>query len=791
MKKLITLVLITVIGMFVHEPDQSVAQTACPTPTGLTSTNITTSSAQLSWTLATTSSYSVLKYRLPGAVNWNSQTVQALPYTLQNLLCGATYEWRVQAVCFINGAQQSSAFSTSAFFTTLACTNSCPAPTNLTVSGITPSSAIFAWSSAVPNPASSYNLQYQASGGAPVVINNITAPQYQLGNLTCNTMYTVSVQSVCLNSATGTPTLSPWSAPVTFQTGACQNLCPAPGGLSSTNITASGVVLSWNAISPAPVGYNLRYRVASSLNWTVINNASNPYQLGNLLCNTHYEWQVQTICATSSGAASLSPWSVSATFTTAACPTSCVTPTGLTATNISANGAVLSWTGAPPPASSYQLRYRVSGTTTWTTISNASSPWQLGNLLCHTTYQWQVRSVCPATGTNTVSYSPWSLISSFTTLACPSPCVTPQGLTTTNITASGAQLSWTGSPAPAASYQVRYRKIGVLTWTTVNNATSPYQLSNLSCGSGYQWQVRAVCPASSPNTISYSPWSPQVTFTTAACPGGCPVPTNLQSTNITAGGAVLSWTISAPAPSYQLRYRISGTTTWTVVNNVSSPYQLGNLVCNTHYQWQVRSVCPTASTIHYSAWSVTASFTTLTCNNSACATPTGLTANVNSQGGLLSWNAVNGAISYNIRYRPANSNIYVNANSTSTFLQIGNLTPGTAYEWQVQAVCASPAGTVNQSAWSAPAFFTTPLLVTVYPNPASDRATISVNVDEAVNAVIEVRDMFGKVVYQEQRTMMNGEHEFDLNTTGFNEGWYSVVFNSKGLSTATRLFITK
>jgi hypothetical protein len=981
MKKLLTILTILVLsaGMTARVFAQS-----CPTPTALTSSNVTETSASLSWTSALTSSYSIIEFRAQGSPNWISQIVQAIPYTLQNLPCATTIEWRVQAACIINGTAQFSPFSGVETFTTLTCTSVCPVPNNLNVSNVTATSVLLNWTA--PSGVFMYNVRYQQAGSANfITINNINSTSHPLQNLTCNTPYVFQVQSVCMNNSTGTTTLSQWSPLYTFITSACSSSCPAPQNPVTTNISQTDAVLTWMAPSPNYTVFNVRYRVPGSLNWTVVNNVNTPYQLGNLTCGTTYEWEVQTVCPNSPGTATTSTWTSTISFTTAPCTTACTPPTLLTASNISQYGAVLSWTAAPAPAASYQIRYRLTGSASWIFIGNASNPYQLGNLTCNSGYEWQVRSVCPATLSNTVAYSPWSGTHIFNTaactVACPAPlnpittnismmgavlswtaaapapvtyqiryressatlwttvniatspyqlgnltcntiyvwqvrtvcsntaggvtysawsplitfvtlpcnavCPTPFNLSSTNITLSGAVLSWSVTSPAVVGFQLRYRVTGSLAWTTLNSVSSPWQLGNLNCNTNYEWQVRTVCGVNS-GTITYSPWSVMANFATLSCsaicpaplnpntsnvtlysaqlnwtspaPGlvtfevryrqsgtttwttvpvndspyalanltcatgyewqvrtvcgnsvstssfsawsstqvfttlicnlTCPTPTNLTATNLTATGAVLSWTATAPgAVNYQLRYRVNGTTTWTLINSASSPWQLGGLTCNTSYQWQVRTVCPAAGLISYSPWSLLSNFTTTGCSSSPCPTPVGLLANVNSQGGLLTWGAVTGAQSYNVQWRPLNTTVWNTSSTPSAFLQIGGLTPGTVYEFQVQTLCVTLNGLTVLSPWSPSYIFTTPLLLTLYPNPASERVTISYHAEEAANAVVEVRDMFGKSVAVNDKVTAEGTNEWNLDVSTLREGWYSVTVKTGVQMTTQKLFV--
>ncbi len=70
----------------------------------------------------------------------------------------------------------------------------------------------------------------------------------------------------------------------------------------------------------------------------------------------------------------------------------CNTPSGTSETTTQTS-ATLSWNSVPS-ASNYTYRYRVNGTSTWTTLSSSNNSVVLNGLACGTTYEWEVRTNC-------------------------------------------------------------------------------------------------------------------------------------------------------------------------------------------------------------------------------------------------------------------------------------------------------------------------------------------------------------------------------------------------------------
>ncbi|MEO8067151.1 MAG: T9SS type A sorting domain-containing protein [Flavobacteriales bacterium] len=88
----------------------------------------------------------------------------------------------------------------------------------------------------------------------------------------------------------------------------------------------------------------------------------------------------------------------------------CGTPSGLSASSVTTSSATLGWS-AVAGATSYNLQHKLGTSSTWTTVSVASTSYALGTLASNTTYNYQVQAVCSS------GSSAYSTASSFTTLA--------------------------------------------------------------------------------------------------------------------------------------------------------------------------------------------------------------------------------------------------------------------------------------------------------------------------------------------------------------------------------------
>jgi uncharacterized membrane protein YuzA (DUF378 family) len=255
--------------------------------------------------------------------------------------------------------------------------------------------------------------------------------------------------------------------------------CNIPAGLVASSITMSSVVFTW--ASTGAVSYNVHYKPTSSSIWTTVSSTGLSITAYALSASTTYEFQMQSVCSAGS-----SSYSSSVPFTTLAAP--CNVPASISSTSVTSSGATFNWglTGAI----SYNIHYKPTTSTIWTTVSSTGSSVVVSGLGSSTTYEFQVQSVC-SSGSSSYSSS-----STFTTLAAsPPPCNVPASLSATSITSTSTTLNWglTG----AISYNVRYKPTTSTTWITNSSAGGSVAVSGLSASTYYEFQVESICSSGS------------------------------------------------------------------------------------------------------------------------------------------------------------------------------------------------------------------------------------------------------------------------------------------------------
>ncbi len=691
--------------------------TVCPTPTATTIASVTSTGATLTWAPNSLSSYYKVQYRPISLsnVNWIQVYAQTNSYTLTGLTCATAYEWQVQSICANTaGVAGASMFTPSLVFTTVSCNSVCPIPTGMATSAINTNSASAGWAPVTGSIA--YRIQYRP---VTATVSNwtqttVSGNSFTFANLACGTTYEWQVQTLC-NSATAGGTRA-YSASTNFTTSACSITCSVPSLLTASNLTNNSVALSWTNAGPSPAYYVLQYRPLNSTSWiTVTIQGSTTSTLSNLTCSTTYEWQVKAICTNSGTAGNSSAFSPIATFSTLACAFVCPSPSALSVASIGASSAVLSWNSSSPAPAYHVIRYRTANTSTWTTVSvQGSSTFTLNGLLCNTSYIWEVQAICVNSGTNGTP-SAFSTSSTFTTLPCSVVCAAPTNLISASITTTSAVLSWTAPTAGTLYYKLQYRKLNLANsnWIQVSiTSGASWTLSNLQCGTAYEWQVQTVCSPAS-GISNTSPFTSSVSFTTLACATTCPVPSGTTSTAVTVSGAVLSWIAPAGVSVFNLQYRMvtNVPTNWIQTTIQGTTATLSNLNCGTAYEWQIASVCSNNNgSSSISNFSPSVFFSSLACT-STCPIPAGLTSgNISSNAAYIGWQPVSGAVAYKIQYRPIQLNVPPTNPWTQVTVQtntytLANLLCNTSYEWQVQTICSTTSN--GMSAFSAISGFST------------------------------------------------------------------------------------
>lgn len=436
------------------------------------------------------------------------------------------------------------------------------------------------------------------SGTAIVTVNNATSGSETV--TTCDSYTWAANSTTYTTSGTYTATLVNAAGCDSIATlNLTINTVGTVSNVSSTNITTTSALVTWNAIA-VPVGGNftIQYRLVGAPSWTTAGTASvgaTSFSFTGLTQASNYEVQVAANCS----AQSTGTFSAAHSFTTltAGCGGAMVINAG---TN-SGNAVQITWS-AVPSVSWYELRYKQSSSGTWIsggTLSNTYTSKFFTGLNGSTSYDFQVRTIC-----GSGIPSPWSSTLTVTTNAL-TGCALPPVITASTITGTSATITWP-AVSGAAWYEFRYKTAASGTWIsagTLGGSATQRVLTGLTSATVYDFQARTYCS----NGIA-SAWG-AVQFTTNA-PAACEVAPSISASAITNTSATISWPAIAGAGWYEFRYKLASSNTWisagTLVGSATSKTITG-LTAGSLYDFQARTYCNSTSG---SGWGTTLQFTT-------------------------------------------------------------------------------------------------------------------------------------------------------------------------------------
>ncbi len=277
----------------------------CNKPSGLTTTNVTFSSAQLNWASTPCDSF-LVRYNVTGSTNYGYRTVKpgtATTVSINGLYPLTNYSWVVHTYC--SGGQSGAYQTTPATFNTLNGPLNCVIPNNTVTNFIGPNSAVAAWNSAIISD--SFMVRYAVHNSTAYTWVKLKGNihSYTIPYLSPNTSYDWWVRSICSSAP-----IQAYSQMTSFTT--LTSTCGAvdPAYFGSSSISYNSAVVNWMPITGA-LNYNVRYSVRYANTWITIPNVPTSRNLTGLQANTQYEFQVQVVCGNGGGA-----WSTSGVFQT-------------------------------------------------------------------------------------------------------------------------------------------------------------------------------------------------------------------------------------------------------------------------------------------------------------------------------------------------------------------------------------------------------------------------------------------------------------------------------------------
>jgi YVTN family beta-propeller protein len=487
-----------------------------PVISGVSVSNVTTTSATVTWTTDQASS-SQVNY---GTTNTygsssplSSSLVQSHTVTLTGLTSGTTYSYDVVSTNSTGTAGLSGNYTFSTAVVVPA-----PVISAVSVTSITTTGATITWTT---DQASTTQVNYGTTNAygstSPASTSLVQSHSVTLSGLTPGTTYNFDVVSANLNN------LSSTSSNSTFQTNAAA-AGPVITSVAAGSITATTATITWTTDQASTSVVNYGGQTASSA--TLV--TSHSVVLSGLTASTQYSFTV-----TSVNAANVASTSSAVTFSTAS-PVAIPPQVGYVGFwGVPNTGIAVSW--STDVAASTQLNYGVTpslGTLTPVQATLTSSHGVvLSNLIPGTTYYFvaQSQGANGATGySTTYSYT--------TSGTAPAPIIS-------NIQASAsgnsATITWTTDQATTS--QVNYGLTTSYSASSTVNATlttnHSVTVTNLLPSTTYNFDVISA------NVNNLASTSANVTFPTG------PTIIGVTAGSVTTNAAIITWTTDEPSTS--------------------------------------------------------------------------------------------------------------------------------------------------------------------------------------------------------------------------------------------------
>ncbi|MBC8755247.1 DUF5011 domain-containing protein [Kordia sp. YSTF-M3] len=157
-----------------------------------------------------------------------------------------------------------------------------------------------------------------------------------------------------------------------------------------------------------------------------------------------------------------------------------------------------------------------------------------------------------------------------------------------------------------------WRLTGVTTNGTGDNTVDPYERVDVSGASGTYTITVTNKGSLVGGSQNFSLVVTGLTGTPVVC--NATTPTGVSTSGVTDSEATVSWT-AVPAATYDVRYRVAGTSTWTTNAVAGASTTLTGLAVTTQYEVQVRSKCTSGN----SSYSASVNFTTTEVQLNYCA----------------------------------------------------------------------------------------------------------------------------------------------------------------------------
>ncbi|WP_395052612.1 fibronectin type III domain-containing protein [Flavobacterium sp.] len=490
---------------------------SCSAPTSIVASNITSTSANFSWTNNTNVSgyqYAVQLASLT-TIPTSGTTVSTNAAIITGLNSNTNYKMYVRSICT---NQTFSGWSIPITFTT---TVSCGIPTQIVSSNISNTAATFSWLNSTSVDHWEYAVQLTSVTTQPTTGISTTNNTVSISDLILGNSYRFYIRAYCTNQ-----TYSAWTNIVfatlspPLETPVCGGTFIDNGGLNAFYYNSSDSTVTINPTNAGEVvtvtftSYDTENNFdglyvynGSSINSPIISSGTVGGSVPGAFTGTTIPGPFTststdgslTFRFKSDSSINKAGWNANVTC---GLPPTCPKPILNSVTNLTYVGGTVSWTETGN-ASQWEIivlpsTAPVPNTTAVGTLTT-SNPFVITGLtgIIHKVY---IRSVCSA---NDISL--WSSPLILSPTVCTAPVISNTAGTTNFNWNANSSTQWEVIVLPSSEPFPTASSSGIML------STNSYQATGLTCGIGYKIYVRSYC-----NSTFFSSWS-SLSFTTSVC----------------------------------------------------------------------------------------------------------------------------------------------------------------------------------------------------------------------------------------------------------------------------------
>jgi len=414
-------------------------------------------------------------------------------------------------------------------------------------------------------------------------------------------------------------------------------------------------------------------------------------------------------------------------------------------------------------------------------------------LLFGAKYYWRVRAI------DLGQTSMWSVIRTFTVFSQVT-LTSPKNNAAQDTVGPTQQLIWSNLVGGKAITGIKYFDIQLDTSQNFNStqlhsgtvASTVYffEVKNLRFGAKYYWRVRAR------HNMSTGQWSTTWGFTV----------TNAITLTTPANNAIdqmldakLNWKAVKGLLGYEYELALDAAFTNVISSSevaVNYAYSLFTKF-GTKYYWRVRGRIISDTM----AWSNVNAFTTI--DKVKLSTPSNNATNIAVKP-TLKWTKQTGVVKYQLQVdlSPDFTTLFLDlkfADSITQYVVTKKMTNSAKYYWRMRAFADSQIP--DTSGWSEVWNFTiaAPIGIgetvlsasSIYPNPASGKVTVKLEVEEPVSLQLAVIDLLGSSLIREEYNLTTGTNIKEIDLSNLSKGVYIVRLMYNGTLINHKLIVDK